>query len=263
VSGFGTYLGLWAAIACFVISLVALVLWLPTKRRPMPRVLVVVLLLIGLLLIIDSTYHARQPGGSNTCRNNLRNITLALLQYEQRHGSFPPAYIADESGQPMHSWRTLILPRLERDDIYAAIRWDEPWDGPNNRGLAQLHLDVFACPSQKDQPGHMTNYVAVVGPNTAWGRRLDEITDGLANTILLVEVADSGIAWMEPRDLHVTQMAPGINPKPGQGISSHHPGGVNAAFADGHVRFISADDISPEELEALLTIDGGETVDGL
>src|SRR5262249_22208558 len=55
--------------------------------------------------------------------------------------------------------------------------------------------------------------------------KLDDITDDHESTVMLVEVADSGLHWMEPRDLHILQMAPTINPKGGRGMSSRHAAG--------------------------------------
>ncbi len=142
--------------------------------------------------------------------------------------------------------------------------FDEPWNGPNNRQLG-VTLECMRCPKQRDyekeQP--LTNYTAVVGPRTMWpgdqGVSTDDIPDGAANTILIAETADSGIHWMEPRDLHVLQMPPQINPRAGQGISSHHSGGATAVFADGSVRFLS-DEVSPEVLKALLSRNGNEPI---
>ena len=54
-------------------------------------------------------------------------------------------------------------------------------------------------------------------------------------------------------------MAPGINPPAGQGISSNHRGGANVAFAEGSVRF-RRNDTPLETLDAMLTIEGGETI---
>src|SRR5262245_60656054 len=81
----------------------------------------------------------QSPGGGGrraTCANNLRNISLALCQYHDIHGTFPPAYITDEDGRPMHSWRVLLLPYLDQHSVYRQYRFDEPWDGPNNSALA-------------------------------------------------------------------------------------------------------------------------------
>src|SRR5262245_6205217 len=47
------------------------------------------------------------------CTNNLKQIALALYNYEQEHKVLPPAYTVDATGRPLHSWRTLILPYLE------------------------------------------------------------------------------------------------------------------------------------------------------
>jgi prepilin-type processing-associated H-X9-DG protein len=74
---------------------------------------------------------------------------------------------------------------------------------------------------------------------------------------MVVEVANSGIHWMEPRDLHVGQMTPRINSKSGQGISSRHPGGAHGLLADGSVRYIP-ELLTAEELRAWLTRNGGE-----
>lgn len=86
-----------------------------------------------------------------------------------------------------------------------------------------------------------------------------DVTDGVSNTWLLVELADSGINWTEPRDLHVLQMAPQINPPTGQGICSKHSAGANIACVDGSVRFVP-ELLAPQEVRAMITIDGGEKI---
>jgi prepilin-type processing-associated H-X9-DG protein len=206
----------------------------------------------------------RRPAHRTECLNNVRNIALALNNYHWKYGSLPPPYIADANGRPMHSWRVLILPYLDRNDLYGAYRFDEPWNGPNNSKLHNLIIDTFACPA--DHGGTRsteTSYVAVLGPETLWpgdrAVKLDDVTDGLGITLLVVEIADSGIHWMEPRDLHVSQMSRTVNGKSGQGISSAHPGGAVVGFADGRVRFLS-NTSSAATIEALLTIRGGEKV---
>jgi len=222
---------------------------------------------VGLTLLLLCLLPVPSGGPASprpVCANNLKQIALALNNYHDNHGCFPPAYIGDENGRPMHRWRVLILPYLEQQPFYDQYRFDEPWDGPNNSKLADIQLEIFHCPSEQDRPATMTSYVAVVGPDTAWPESnpttLDDFTDGTSNTLLVVEVANSGIHWMEPRDLHVVQMVPGVNPKAGQGISSLHKGGANVCFADVSVRFLP-ETLSRQQLEALLTIAGGESID--
>ncbi len=219
------------------------------------------LLLLGTLLL--PAFQTVGPRRGRQCANNLKQIGLALHNYHDVYGCFPPAYVADENGRPMHSWRVLILPFLDRIDLYLQYRFDEPWDGASNRKLADVAVAVFNCPKDQATWSPMTSYVAVVGPDAAWPgsvpAKLGDITDGTSNTIPVVEVANSGIHWMEPRDLHVIQMARGINPKSGQGISSVHPGGAQVCLPDGSVWFLR-ETIRPEDLHALLTIAGGEPV---
>lgn len=198
------------------------------------------------------------------CSNNLKQIALALHSYAEAYKSFPPAYIADKNGRPMHSWRTLLLPFFDDPSLkslYDRYRFDEPWDSPLNREVTNVAIGLFQCPSQPDVKDPITSYMMVVGPHTIsdgpQGRTFGDIKDGLAHTILIVEVADSGTWWAEPEDLHFDQMGFKINNSKRQGISSYHAGGANVAFCDGAVQFLP-DATNPELVKAMLTIDGGE-----
>ena len=222
----------------------------------------VLCLIVSLLLpAVNTPNYGRRRA---QCSNNLKQISLALLNYHTEQGSFPPAYIADEKGVPMHSWRVLILPYLEQTNLYEQYDFSEPWDGPNNSLLHNHVVSLFGCPSDTSTANN-TNYVAVVGPDTAWpgaeGRSIEQIKDGTTNTILVVEVHDSGIHWMEPRDLDFATASTTINQgPPGRMISSNHGPLANVAFADGSVRFLS-DDTPGATVRAMLTVDGGEEVD--
>lgn len=215
-------------------------------------------------LLMPAIQGARGAKNRVACTDNIRNIALALQQYHDSHGSFPPPYIADAKGKPMHSWRVLLLPYLDQRPLYKQYRFDEPWDGPNNRQLHDVILKLYSCPARPtNQSATDTSYVAVIGPKTTFREtglvRLADILDGTSNTILLVEVHNSGIHWLEPRDLDIHQMPLAINPPQGQGISSAHNHGANVAFADGSVRFLT-NDTPPATLRALLTRSGKESV---
>jgi len=207
---------------------------------------------------------ARPSARKVSCISNMRNIVLALHQYHDSQGSFPPAFIADANGKPMHSWRVLILPYLDQKNLHRSYRFDEPWDGPNNRKLHDVVLKIYSCPSRDEkQPKTDTSYVIVMGPQTMWPEqkavRLADVSDGTLNTIVLVEVHNSGIHWIEPRDLHVVQMAPTINPQRGQGISSSHKRGANVGLADGGVRYLT-NGTPAETIRAALTRNGKESL---
>lgn len=224
------------------------------------------LCLVG-ALFLPAFRRAGPVARRSQCKNNLKQIALALHNYHDAFGCLPPAYIADASGKPLHSWRVLLLPYLDHKPLYDLYRFDEPWDGPNNRKLADKIVSVYNCPGEHRPAAHSTqtstSYVAIIGPETLWrgdrSTKFDDIKDGTSNTLMIVEVVNSGIHWMEPRDLHVLQMAPTINAKSGQGISSPHTGGAYAMLVDGSVRFVN-DQITAETIRGLLTVNGGETI---
>ncbi len=224
----------------------------------------IILLAVALLL---PAVGSGPPSRRMLCANNLKQIGIALHTYHDAFGCFPPAYVADKDGKPLRSWRVLLLPFLEQEPLYRLYRFDEPWDGPNNRKVAALakDFDVFSCPAQA--PGGLvgeTSYVAVIGPHTAFPGEtcvsMQDIKDGPASTLMVVEVHHSGIHWMEPRDLHVLQTTPVISAKSGQGISSTHKNGAQVVTADAAVHFLPADATFPELLRGLISIDGGEGV---
>src|SRR5207244_1539330 len=93
----------------------------------------------------------------------------------------------------------------------------------------------YRCPSDKNLPPGMTSYVAITGPETAWGARIDEVTDGASQTVMVIDSVGLGINWMEPRDLPASVATNGIDPPSANGMSSPHPGVVQAVFADAHL----------------------------
>src|SRR4029077_12783364 len=124
--------------------------------------------------------------------NNLKQIGLALFNYESANGAFPPAYIADASGKPMHSWRVLILPYIDQAPLYDQYKFDEPWDGPNNSRLLSQMPPVYACPSHANTGAKSnTAYAAVFGEHCIFRGdnpvRIGEIIDGASNTLMIVE----------------------------------------------------------------------------
>jgi prepilin-type processing-associated H-X9-DG protein len=190
-------------------------------------------------------------------QNNLKQIGLALHNYHDTYDGMPPASIVDKKGKPMLSWRVMILPYIEQDALYREFKLDEPWDSEHNKKLIERMPPVYALPVKgKDvKPGH-THYRVLVGGGSMWdwvqGTKFAQITDGLSNTIMVVE-AEEGVPWTKPDELEFDPQKD--LPKFGKAFK----GGFNVLFGDGSVRFLR-EGIDPQTLKALITMGGGEVV---
>ncbi len=248
----------------------------PSARR-LGRVLLellvaVIVLMVLVLMLFPQPRRSREVARRSSCKNNLKQIAAALHNYHDKHGSFPPAYTVDDYGQPLHSWRTLILPQMEQRALYDKIDLAKPWNDPANKAVFDQVIDVYQCPSANG-PKHHTTYMAVVAKGGSFfpadqPRKIREITDGTANTLLVLEVPPKhSVPWMAPRDVD-EELILGISPDPetswGQGLFQSEPeqelphtGGFQAAFADGSVRFIPAN-LPAAQRKALISAAGGD-----
>jgi hypothetical protein len=201
-------------------------------------------------LLLPAWGSAREAASRTQCVQRVKHITLAMLIYERDHGTLPPAWTADGGGNPLHSWRVLLLPYLGQQALYDAIRLDEPWDSEHNRQFHDETVAFYRCPSDPAaQPGQ-TTYSVVVGPDMPFepgeGKRLADFGPHSDDMILLVERARP-VCWMDPAQ-EITQSAAehGIHrdgshsaPARGDGIASHHPGGALFGLRNGAAEFLS------------------------
>lgn len=190
--------------------------------------------------------------------NNLKQIGLAMHNYHDTYKRLPPAASYDSKGQPLLSWRVHLLPFLETEELYKQFHLNEPWDSEHNRKLIEKMPEFFRSPFAKPQPGR-TTYLVPVGNETAFhgreGAEFREVTDGLSNTIMTLEVDfHHAVIWTKPDDLP-------FDPKqPERGLGGPYPGGFLAGICDGSVMFIKLPR-DADKLRAVFTRDGGEVVE--
>jgi hypothetical protein len=210
------------------------------------------------------------------CRNQMRLLLLALQNHQDQRGDLPPPFVVDAKGKPVHSWRLFMAPYCGSGCAVAYPDITKPWNDPANLiGQWYWNRRHFWLPdSGRGESDPRTSIVAITGRDTAFPTTptspasrlyrgpmtMAQISDGLANTVLLVEVANSDIHWMEPRDLNIETMSFRINDALSPCLWSRHPDGPLVGFADGQVFRVSRL-IPPETLRALLTATGGEDVD--
>ena len=274
-------------------------------------VVAIIAVLIGLLL--PAVQKVREAASRCKCQSNLGNLTLATIHYEQVFGTFPAGYqtvASTGSGQKTGwGWMTTVLPYLEQSPLQRSLRLDLSIADEANAVWRTHRIPIALCPSDPASDAHeitlpepkttedpilpppttkyaCSQYVGVSGTTatddiSANGIlfrdskvKSDEITDGLANTMLLTErssrlgisiwhgaipgvsvgpprlhdfavpseeqennlVLSSALILATTRGISMLQ-APGC---PIDTIGSWHSGGINAGFSDGHVTFLSA-----------------------
>lgn len=226
------------------------------RKRPRITFLRVLLGLAIVFVLVALLLPATRRGGREAarrtqCKNNLKQIGLALHNYESKYHALPPAYTVDADGKPLHSWRTLILPWVEQQDLYNMIDLSKPWDDPANAEALKTVPHVYRCPSVALPPG-FTSYLGIVGTNACFHptapRAFSEMTDGTGNTLMVFEVAqEQAVHWMAPQDASEEMVL-----NFGNDGKLNHTGGTQAALADGSVRFLS-ENLDTETLRALIS----------
>lgn len=229
-----------------------------------------ILLIVGLLVLMSLPWKPRFAISSrinDAHRQNLRQLSAALLLYKEVHGQLPPPYTVDEQGKPLHSWRALILPYLDEKELYDSIDFTKPWDDPANRHAADRMPSVFNCLlSPKSQPPNTTACVAIVGPGTLWpppearAARSPNIPDGPEQTLLVIASPTFTTHWMAPNDPRFDSLTAAEQGEQTNRLNHRQKRYLHAAFADGHLQRFPPS-LSAERLKGMATIDGGEEVD--
>ncbi len=143
--------------------------------------LLVVITIIGILisLLLPAVQAAREAARRAQCQNNLKQLGLALLNYESNMGIFPPSSAWDIAGgvdihqtnqsQLSMNWVIMILPYLEQQPLYDAFDFSRYIPDPANERARSTVLSVMLCPSDpyNRRPYNGTQYDQ--GPNWARG----------------------------------------------------------------------------------------------
>ncbi len=254
-------------IVGFIPAAVVIVCWgftlsAPTYGQRLGRAMVALVIVILLLaLSLPGVQNARESSRRGFCANNLLQIWYGLDAYRKQHGDFPTASTTDGDGKPLLSWRLVLLPYLERNDIYRRIDHSKPWNHAVNQILTATRISFYQCPSDPSELP-TTNYFAVVDQRTIWHRDQTErpkaMTDNPSQTIMLVEAYGRGIPWAAPEDLTFDDAVKLLTDAPL--VNEGHARGRHVVFANGTVGFVGKP-LTRATAEALLTCNGGEAVD--
>jgi prepilin-type N-terminal cleavage/methylation domain-containing protein len=113
-------------------------------------------------LLLPAVQYAREAARRVQCRNNLKQIGLALLNYHDALGSFPMGYVSPGPASPLSTspgwgWASMILAQLEQGPLYSSINFSLPIEYGDNFTARTTAVSVFACPSDRN----VCTYLAV------------------------------------------------------------------------------------------------------
>ena len=191
--------------------------------------------------------------------NHLRQLALAMHNYESVFGKFPDPFGKKVDGQGL-SWRVHLLPFLEQNELYKKFHLDEPWSSEHNRKLIDSMPDIFRSPVAQGVEKNKTVYQVPVSPTAFYQPDEEEIAsfkdiiDGTSNTIFIVTtLPERAVIWTKPEDWKVDQN------DPLSGLKDAKRKKIFVAMMDGSWQALSSD-IEPEVLNAMITRAGGEVI---
>jgi hypothetical protein len=178
--------------------------------------------------------------------------------YHDTYGRLPPAAVRGKGGKPLYSWRILVLPFIDQQELYKQFHLDEPWDSPHNLAFLERMPRSFSPYKYRSEhrPGY-TYFRVFVGKGTAFedpqGHPFKDFTDGTSETILIAE-AHEAVPWTKPDELPYAADKP--LPRLG-GIA--RDGSARTAMADGSVHIVPPT-VSEASLRAAITRNGADTM---
>ena len=221
--------------------------------------LLVVFAIIGVLasVLLPAVQFAREAARGFSCKNNLKQIGLALHNYHDVNRVLPVGCLEWRGFRTPRTfrqlaWSSFLLPFVEQQALHSQIDFGKPFDHAINAKPAAQRLSVYECPTAQNRTliRGQTDYGGLFG-EIILDREQDDgvflydrtialrdILDGTSNTIAVSEdIGGPDSEWINGRNVFV--QSGGINdPTVWIGdneIRSKHPGGAMVLFADARV----------------------------
>ncbi len=130
--------------------------------------LLVVIAIIGILIsiLLPAVQAAREAARKTSCRNNLKQISLAVHQYQIAHRVYPPSFLTWKDNLQRGSWsvQARLLPFLEQGNAYDLVDLQTDWHSQLDSGVPYMKVPTFLCPSEPYQSFRVKNNQPYVQP---------------------------------------------------------------------------------------------------
>jgi prepilin-type N-terminal cleavage/methylation domain-containing protein len=184
-------------------------------------VIAIIAILIGLLL--PAVQKVREAANRAKCQSHLRQLGIALHNYHDATGSFPPGIVADSADvrDGRHNGLVYLLPYLEQQALFDRYDFRQSWRAAGNVAAAQVRIPMFLCPTSPNQvpqdggvSGAPTDYAFSKGAQAFLcrnigspvgaglfdvnsNRRLADVRDGTSQTFAMGEAVGGSqvLAW--------------------------------------------------------------------
>ena len=232
-------------------------------------------------LLLPAIQQARESARRSACGDNLRQIGIALVNYHDSLGTYPPG--CTERGGRQLAWSLYLLPWLEQQNIRDLFNTSYRYDSAVNAPATSQLISVYLCPSTSrlanDRDGNLTgslpltqgamracsDYGGMFGAGLLLpyangvmlydrGVRQSEIVDGLSHTIVIAEDTGRGDQldgeWADGENIFDSTV--GVNRMQDNEIWADHVGGAQVLMCDGSAHFVDAS-VAPAVLAPLCT----------
>jgi prepilin-type N-terminal cleavage/methylation domain-containing protein/prepilin-type processing-associated H-X9-DG protein len=190
----------------------------PTSRRRgfslIELLMVVSIIAVLISMMLPAVLRAREAAQRAQCKNNLRQIGLALQNYHASYGLFPPGVLGDNggpaAGQLLHTWLAQLLPFIDQGALYTGYNYSERFDAVVNASTVSRFIPVYVCPSLIDPGKPMTFAPTMYAGNagTMPGQNdgvlfpmstvaFRDVIDGVSTTVIVGECAFGIGGWAQ------------------------------------------------------------------
>ena len=212
--------------------------------------LLVVIAIIGVLvsLLLPAVQASRESARQASCANNLKQMGLAIENYQNSKQLYPPSTNLDLTNNwsylEQHSWASLILPYQEQGNLFDTINFERPLRHRDNLPIATTIISIYRCPTytgpefsearpylHANGDFAIGNYVAFSASDIPhiWEYNLEpegviypvseirpaDVTDGLSHTVLIAESREEELrVWMDGLTAANTALPEGENLNP-------------------------------------------------